>query len=446
MACFAVIAPPFTSHIRALEAVAAELIARGHRVVWLQQPDVQALLREPRIEFVAVGQQSFPAGSLARIVAHAAHPGGPLGLRRVIRDMTRQTTMLCQEALPLLREHGVDVVIADQMEAAGGLVAAALRLPWVSVACALPINREPALPLPVMPWGPARADDAAALQRNVVSTRIYDWLMGPHDRAIADQAAAMGLSGRTTLIDCLSPCLQVSQTIEAFDFPRRAAPAALHPVGPLRLPLVAESALELNPVDDARPLVFASLGTLQGGRFGLFKRIAKACRALDVQLLLAHCGGLDAAQSGALVRLGARWVTDFAPQRAALGRADVVITHAGLNTVLDALVAGTPMLLLPIAFDQAGVAARVLHAQAGLRLLPALASTRAITRALRRLLDEPTFAAQAEALGQQVPAGDAGTRRAADLIEAMARTAPGGPDECVAQVTAGVSVDAATHG
>ena len=104
------------------------------------------------------------------------------------------------------------------------------------------------------------------------------------------------------------------------------------------------------------------------------------------------------------------------------------------------------MLLLPIAFDQAGVAARVLHAQAGLRLLPALASTRAITRALRRLLDEPTFAAEAEALGQQVPAGDAGTRRAADLIEAMARTAPGGADGCVAQAIAGIRPSAAAHG
>jgi zeaxanthin glucosyltransferase len=48
--------------------------------------------------------------------------------------------------------------------------------------------------------------------------------------------------------------------------------------------------------DPGRPFVFASLGTLQGQRFGLFRRIAKACRRLDAQLLVAHCGGLDAAR------------------------------------------------------------------------------------------------------------------------------------------------------
>ncbi len=438
MTCFAVIAPPFTSHVRALEALAAELLARGHRMLWLQQADVQAVLRTPGIEFVGVGRRALPAGSLARIVAHAARPGGPIGLQRVIRDMARQTGVLCDEAPAMLREHGVDVVIADQMEAAGGLVAAALDLPWVSVACALPINREPALPLPVMPWGPA-GNDAAALQRNAISARVYDWLMRPHDRAIAQAAAKLGLSGHTTLTDCLSATLQLSQTIESFDFTRHAAPAWLHHVGPLRPPSTTEPALALHPADDGRPLVFASLGTLQGGRFGLFKRIAKACRKLDVQLLLAHCGGLNAAQAKTLERLGARWVTDFAPQRAALARADAVVTHAGLNTVLDALVAGTPMLLLPIAFDQAGVAARVLHAGAGLRLFPALASARAIADTLRRLLDEPAFAAQAARLGQQVPADGTGTRLAADRIEAMcgaglSRSAkPFAPDSAAAQ-------------
>ena len=417
MTRFAVIAPPFTSHVRALEALAGELIERGHHVLWLQQPDVRAVLRDTRIEFIPVGAAEFPEGSLAQLVAHAARPGGPLGLRRVIGDMARQTRVLCQEAPACLRAYRVDVVIADQMEAAGGLVAAALGLPWISVACALPINREPAVPLPVMPWGHA-GDDAAALQRNGVSARVYDWLMQPHDRAIVASAAALGLTGYRALHDCLSATLQISQAIEAFDFPRQAAPSVLQHVGPLRLPLTTEPALELLPTDDGRPLVFASLGTLQGGRFGLFKRIAKACRKLDVQLLVAHCGGLDATQCDALKRHGARWVTDFAPQRAALARADVVVTHAGLNTVLDALVAGTPMLLLPIAFDQAGVAARVLRVDAGLRLLPALATRNSIAHALRRLLDESTFAAHATALGRQVPPGQSGTQRAADLIEA----------------------------
>ena len=414
MAHFTIIAPPFTSHVRALVALAGGLLDKGHRISWLHQADVQPLLGDKRIEFRALGALSHPAGSLARTVARAARPGGPLGLHRVIADVAASTDMLCREAPALLRALGSDAVIADQMEAAGGLVASGLGLPFMSVACALPVNREPRLPLPVMPW--AYAADARGEQLNEGSARVHDWLMQPHARVIARHARAFGIGPRSTLADCLSPLVQISQATASFDFPRIRRPAHFHAVGPLRPPLQHEPALSL-PVDDARPFVFASLGTLQGGRFGLFKRIARACRALDAQLLLAHCDCLNAGQAEALRHAGATWVTGFAPQRAALARADAVISHAGLNTVLDALAAGTPVLALPIAFDQPGVAARLVQAGAGLRLQPALASAARIEKSLRRLLDEPAFAERARLLGADV-AASGGVPRAVGLIEA----------------------------
>ena len=420
MTHFTVIAPPFASHVRALEALASGLLDKGHRVSWIHQPEVQSLLAEPRIGFHAVGSATHPAGSLAQLWARAASPGGPLGLRRVIADVASATDMLCREGPAVLNALGTDVVIADQMEAAGGLLARGLGLPFVSVACALPVNRDPRVPLPVMPWGYAR--DQRGEQLNTGSARVYDWLMQPHARVIAQHARAFGISGCATLADCLSPLAQISQTTLTFDFPRDSLAEHFHHVGPLRQPLAQERALDL-PVDSRRPFVFASLGTLQGGRFDLFLRIAKACRALNAQLLLAHCNRLDAAQAEALQRAGASWVTGFAPQHAALARADAVVSHAGLNTALDALVAGTPVLALPIAFDQPGVAARLVHAGAGLRLWPALAGTAAIEKSLRRLLDEPGFAQRARSLGADVELSG-GVGRAVRVVEAALREHP----------------------
>lgn len=421
MTHFAVIAPVFPSHVRALEALAGALLARGHRVSWLAPADVGGLLRTPGIELHALGAATHPPGSLAGMVARAARPGGPLGLRRVIQDMAGATDMLCREAPPLLSRLGVQAVLADQMEAAGGLVAEHLGLPWVSVACALPVNREPALPLPVMHWG--HADHEMGLRMNEGSAQVYDRLMAPHARVVAHWAAAWGLAPRTRIDQCLSPRLQLSQTVAGFDFPRRDG--ALQHVGPLRAPEAThaaedDSALAAHApgLTRTRPFVFASLGTLQGGRMGLFTRIARACRALDVQLLVAHCDALNTHQAEALRRAGATWVTGFAPQAAAVARADVVVTHGGLNTVMDALAAGTPMLVLPIAFDQPGCAARVLRSGAGLRVLPALATTGALRRALARLLAEPSFRTAARALAPQVRAAG-GAERAADLIEEL---------------------------
>ena len=153
------------------------------------------------------------------------------------------------------------------------------------------------------------------------------------------------------------------------------------------------------------------------------RRIARACRALDAQLLLAHCNCLDAIQVEALRRAGATWVTGFAPQRAALARAEIVISHAGLNTALDAPAAGKPVLALPSAFAPPGVAARLVHAGAGLRLLPAKASAARIEQNLRRLLDEPGFAQRARLLGAEV-AVSSGVSKAVEIIEAALRPPP----------------------
>ncbi|MCQ4306949.1 glycosyltransferase [Pseudomonas stutzeri] len=413
MTHFAVIAPPFHSHLRAMEAIGAELISRGHRVTVVQQADVAVALRHPQLGFVPIGTASHPPGSLQQVIERAARPGGPWGIRRVIADMAAATEMFCQDAPAVLRAIGAEAIIADQMEAAGGLVAEHLGLPFVSVACALPVNREALVPLPVMPW--RYRPTPWGEQLNLHSSRVYDRAMHVHAEVISRYAAQFGLSPRQRLDECLSPLLQLSQTVTGFDFPRTALPEQFHAVGPLRLALAAEPALEI-PIASGRPFVFASLGTLQGDRFGLFQRIAEACRELDAQLLIAHCGRLHAQQESRLLNAGASWVTDFAPQRAVLARADALITHAGLNTVLDALEAGVPSLALPIAFDQPGAAARVVHAGVGLKLDPRLASRRRIVQALKQLLREPRFAQRARNLGDEVRAAG-GAPRAAQLME-----------------------------
>jgi MGT family glycosyltransferase len=193
-------------------------------------------------------------------------------------------------------------------------------------------------------------------------------------------------------------------------------------VGPLRAADDAGAAAPtpLPPLDAGRPFVFASLGTLQGHRFGIFKRVAKACRRLDAQLLVAHCGGLDADQEEALLCAGATAVCAFAPQREALARADAVVSHAGINTVMDAVEARTPLLALPVTFDQPGTAARILHAGIGLRASPRLAGAATIARQLRRLFEEPQFGQRLEEQAAGL-ASAGGTQRAADIVEAALR-------------------------
>ncbi|OEZ98736.1 glycosyltransferase [Duganella phyllosphaerae] len=456
---FGVVAPAFPSHFSALAALAGELVRRGHRVTFLHRPDAAAYLGSrsahaanggmapspgigighgggciggvivPGIAFHALGADRFPSGSLEAALRRAANPGSPLGLRKVILDMAAATDMLCEELPNAIEALRIDALLGDQMEAAAGLVAEALQLPFISVACALPVNREAAVPLPVMPFGYDASE--RGLQMVAGSTGVYDWIMTPHRRAIERQARRLGLSARGAMHECLSPLAQISQTIAGFDFPRQHLPASFHHVGPLRSSDGAGTRATITPLpafDPDRPLVFASLGTLQGQRFGAFQRIARACRALDVQLLAAHCGGLSEHQAKAIEHAGtpgATTVCAFAPQRAALVRANAVVTHAGLNTVMDAIATGTPMLALPIAFDQPGVAARVSHAGIGRKASARITGASALAAHLRALLNDPSYQRSLAPLSAEL-AQAGGTARAADIVEqALAQTPAG---------------------
>lgn len=420
MAHFAVVAPALYSHFNTLTVLARELVARGHRVTFVHRPDAAAYVKDARIGFHAIGAATHPAGSLAAALERVANPGSPLGLRRVILDMADSTAMLCRELPAALRALQVDYLIADQMEAAGGMVAESLGLPFVSVACALPVNREPGIALPVMPF--LYEDSERAFKIVEGSTLVYDWMMGPHHRAIAREADRLGIPARGMLHECLSPLAQIAQVVPGFDFPRRELPPHFYHVGPLHSGATPASPDELAdllpPATSTRPFVYASLGTLVNGRVGLFKRIARACRAIDAQLLVAHCGGLNAAQVRAVEAIGDTRVRAFVPQLAVLARADAVVSHAGANTVMEAVATRTPILALPIAFDHPGAASRVEYAGVGLRASPRFASANALARKLRRLLDEPGFREATAPLADEIRQAG-GAPRAADIIETV---------------------------
>ncbi|RUR27617.1 glycosyltransferase [Vreelandella nanhaiensis] len=387
MSHYAVVAPPLHSHVKALQALAIRLIERGHRVTFIQQFEARTLLDDPRIGFYPLAETRLASGSLANTLKLAARPSG-FGLLRLINDLATTTDMLCNELPAAIEALSIDGLIVDQMEAAGSLVADALKLPYVSVACALPVNREPGLPLPVMPFG--YATSIQARHRYQASEKIYDWLMRRHAQVIARHAQRFGLTPRHALHECLSTLAQISQTPVTLDFPRHSLPTCFHAVGPLREGRPAGHLSIAQAAIPPEPFVFASLGTLQGHRYALFNKIARACQRLEMPLLIAHCGGLNTTQAAKLATYATTSVTDFADQHVVLSKARAVITHGGLNTVIDAIESTTPMLAIPLAFDQPGVAARVVHHGIGLRASRFASSATLATR-LSNLLNNDIY-------------------------------------------------------
>lgn len=381
------------------------LRARGHEVTLLSF-DGAASASGLKVAALPVGQSAL---SVPAIVERAGRATGPLGILRTVRDTAALTDALCRHAPEILRRIGAEAIVGDEMEPAVGLVADHMALPFVSIACALPIDRDPSLPSPFLDW--PYDPTPAGLKRNRGGERIARLFLRRQRALIEEWSLRFALPMRSRMEDCASPIATLAQLPAAFDFPRKAGSRVRH-VGPLREKAAAAMPLPFTH-DPARPLVYASLGTLQGHRLATFRLICRAARRLGVQLVIAHCGGLTPAEAASLDALH---VADFLPQRSVLAVADVCITHAGLNTALDALEHGVPMLAIPIAFDQPGVAARIEHHGVGLKLSRVLLSERAVRASLKRLIEDKTFHERARAIGASMERMT-GAATAAEIID-----------------------------
>ena len=92
------------------------------------------------------------------------------------------------------------------------------------------------------------------------------------------------------------------------------------------------------------------------------------------------------------------------------------ITHAGLNTALESLAEGVPMVAIPIGYDQPGVAARIAYHGVGEFVDIQDLTVGRIRGLIEKVLNSPRYREKALCF-QQVIARTRGLDLAADAIE-----------------------------
>lgn len=416
---FGIITPPVAGHLHPFGALGRELIARGHRVTCFQVRDLEAQILAQGIEFAVVGESDHPPGSLPQSLARLSELEGMRALRFTIRAVARSSEMMLRDGPTAIRSAGIDALLVDQMEPAGGAIAEHLGLPFITVANALPINRDPCLPPPFTDW--RYRDTGWARWRNRIGYAMSEWTLRPVARVVARYRREWGLSRLASAEESFSKRAQISQLPREFDFPRCGPQKNFHYVGPLRRPQPDVIPFPWDRLD-GRPLVYASLGTLQNRREPVFRCIAEACRELDVQLVLSHGGGLTEQQTASLP--GNPVVVGYAPQWEILARAQLTITHAGLNTVLDSLAHGVPMVTIPITYEQPAIARRVEYCGAGRSLALGRLDAGGLRALAREVLEESGYRKSAQRMAAAIQEAG-GVRKAADLVEDVVRVTPG---------------------
>ena len=343
--------------------------------------DLENRVHDEGLDFLQVGESDHPKGSLPESLTALGRLKGVSALRFTIRAVAKTTEMMLRDLPAAVKKAQVSMLLVDQMEPAGGTVAEYLGLPFVTVCNALALNREPDIPPPFTPWSYRSA--WWARMRNGMGYAFSDRLTRPITRIVEDYRKDWNLPPHRSPEDSFSPLAQISQQPPLFDFPRRQLPGNFHYAGPLRKKSPRSIPFPWDRLD-GRPLIYASLGTLQNSRLNVFRCFAEACAGIDAQLVITHGGGLDSAEAATLP--GNPVVVAYAPQLDLLSRARLTLTHAGLNTVIDSLTHGVPLIAIPITYEQPAIAERVRYTGTGEVISLSGLNPRRLREALLRLL------------------------------------------------------------
>ncbi len=160
-------------------------------------------------------------------------------------------------------------------------------------------------------------------------------------------------------------------------------------------------------------LIYLSLGSLGSADVDLMRRLVDVLSRAPHRFIVSK-----GPQASEFELADNMWGDEFVPQPALLPLADVVVTHAGNNTMTECFHFGKPMVALPLFWDQYDNAQRIAETGFGIRLETYEFEDGELLGAIDRLISDEALRERMAAIASRVQASP-GTVRAADLVERL---------------------------
>ena len=405
MSHFGVLSYGGAGHMNALLVLSRRLVARGHRVTFFQRPELEARVREYGIEFAAVGRvRSLAEQSNTRY--------GVADLRYRIERITDEMGLFLRDAPDAISRSGVDALIIDEILLFGPTLAQLLKLPYIFISTFVPHRFGWRVPRSL-----SQCDNpipAFSRLRNYLLQVSVFRIHGPVRWALEQHRRRLGLGPIRELQKVFPARAHITIMPKCLDFPRPIMPINFQYTGPF----VDQSARP--PVEfpwdrlDGRPLIYVSLGTSRKIQASIFRIIAEACEGLGLQIVMSLGGRRDPEMFAGLP--GSPLIVREAPQLELIKIAAVVITHAGINTVLETLMEGKPMIAIPITHDQPAMAARLAWLHVSEVIPERRLSAKNLRSAVLRVLHDPSYGDAAREVQEKIQSSR-GLERAVEVIE-----------------------------
>lgn len=410
------ICPELSGHLNPTIAVAKELQRRGNDVSFIARADAESKVSAAGFEFISIGEREYPIGSVPEFEQRLGESSGRDVLGLVREEFAKLFRLQLEELPEVYSNERFDGLLIDQLSIAAVSAAQYRQLPFVTQANALMMNQDAFVPPPAVPW--LYLTGMLGRIRNAFGWSMFNRFFQPLMNVLDEKRKEQNLEPYWSVEELRSPFAEISQSIREFEFPRKSLADTFHFVGPL----VDERArpdvdFPFNDLDD-RPLIYASMGTLQNRLGEVFRTIVEACDGIGLQLVVSF-GGADLDIRSELPD----WpvVVDYAPQLELLRRASLTITHAGMNTVLESLANGVPMVAIPVANEQPGIASRISYARVGESLSLSRLTPTNLRDAVKRVLHSSEVKEKALAIQNSI-SNSGGVSMAADIVEQAIKT------------------------
>ena len=352
---------PAHGHTNPTLGVVTELIARGHQVWYYSYTQLKEKIESTGATYVSCDDYDMEQKL------------SPKETARIGKDLAFSTKILVETTLALddkvcsdMESLDPDCIVADSMALWGKAVALKLGIPFISSTTTFAFNQHSAR---IMKQGvgellkmlfsmPKVSKEIQRLQKKGYPIKtILDMIQNDNDTHTIVYTSPE-----------FQPCSETFSDKYAF-------------VGPsIRL------AMETIEKTSSK-LIYISMGTVNNDLMPVYQACISALANTDYQVIMSVGNRISLSAFGETPKN--IMIRPHVDQIAVLQKADVFVSHCGMNSVNESLYYGVPLVMLPQTAEQRGVAERVYQLGAGLKLRKADAHS--ILNAIQTLITDASY-------------------------------------------------------
>jgi MGT family glycosyltransferase len=377
---------PAEGHVNPTLAVVKALIARGHRVVYVCTESYRGKIEATGAEFWPIDDY------IAR-----QRTGNPFLL------LLRSASTAIPHVVDRAKHEAFDYIVHDSFFGWGAWIAKLLKLPSISSYTSFTMTSR----------RPERIGEFPGL-------RVLKLVAGALFKPVIHREAQAVAKRFNMPVPTLKEILFNHGDMNIMYFTKE-----FHPnyellddtfvyVGPTIENRPVQSDLDIDAFKGDRKLVYISLGTVLNRKLAFFRACLAACADQDYQVILSTGDRIDPCRLGPIP--SNILVRPYVPQLEILKRADLFVTHGGMNSTCEGLYHQVPLIVIPQGFDQPMIAACVKRLGAGIVMSRHSLTAGKLRRGIHEVLHNSDYRANASHVGASFAAAG-GTSAAVDAIE-----------------------------